>query len=65
MIKAETDGKITKIEVDGNMIEIASEVAEIIRGAYKSISEDSKEAGEAFKLLVQISVTDESPTWKI
>jgi hypothetical protein len=65
MIKAETDGKITKIEIEGKVIEIASGAADIIKGIYNSISEDSKESGEAFKMAMQIAVTDESPIWMI
>lgn len=60
------DTNIAKIEVRGNVLEIAEDLTYLFNRLYKAINSDSPIVGAVFKEILQDCVADDnSPVWKL
>ena len=63
MIKCEVGGGECKLELDGNVVGLAAEVAALAGAVYSGVRKRSPAEAELFRAMLAVSLAPDSPAW--
>lgn len=65
MIKAKVEGSTVDLSAQGSVVDLASDVAYLMKGIYDSYSRNGQRSiGEMFRLLMEFAASPCSPVWR-